>query len=531
MNHIYRNVWNEVTRTYVAAAEIVRGRGKRSKSSAGAEGAEAALAASSLLTDGGTQAQAPPKRRKLTLSLPRPMALEQRFMFDGAAMVDAVHTLQPLDLASGTQGTAMDAGRDTGSQASSRLFALADVATAPAALTQARSDAEQLIRSFLASPGARAQMAQIFDGGRGTAAPDARWHAAFDALVAAVERGDSPVQVQLLSSADMQGALGAFAERGLDSGRVIFLNADWLAGGASAKAIELVLAEEFGHAIDNLLSAGADSTGDEGQAFAGLVAYGDANLAATRMLQDAGTVQVSGTALTVETAAPYAIAQTHYVPMAEPDIQTSLKAISTATTGNIQTVIAITATSNGTVVVYDQWEDGYEADITNPAQASTKIWTYNGNQWFVDTNGDGQNNGEPTVSGTGVSVSGNSIILSNAVNPASPSTVDFDGRDKIGSTKAVSVTRAGWSITPGTVLAGAASIALGVAVAEPLHGFIERVGHQKKFPMVKSVNSTHALPMSLRVTGRTLKKLLKLLTATGAQSVTWLIAMPMDTSG
>ena len=49
MNHIYRNVWNEVTRTYVAAAEIVRGRGKRSKSSAGAEGAEAALAAD--LTD------------------------------------------------------------------------------------------------------------------------------------------------------------------------------------------------------------------------------------------------------------------------------------------------------------------------------------------------------------------------------------------------------------------------------------------------------------------------------------------------
>ena len=36
MNHIYRNVWNEITRTYVAAAEIVKGRGKKSKSSAGA---------------------------------------------------------------------------------------------------------------------------------------------------------------------------------------------------------------------------------------------------------------------------------------------------------------------------------------------------------------------------------------------------------------------------------------------------------------------------------------------------------------
>ena len=36
--------------------------------------------------------------------------------------------------------------------------------------------------------------------------------------------------------------------------------------------------------------------------------------------------------------------------------------------------------------------------------------------------------------------------------------VDFDGRDKIGSNKAVTVVRAGWSTTPGTVLAGAVSV-------------------------------------------------------------------------
>ena len=69
--------------------------------------------------------------------------------------------------------------------------------------------------------------------------------------------------------------------------------------------------------------------------------------------------------------------------------------------------------------------NGYEADITNPSQASTKVWTYNGNQWFVDTNGDGtQNNAEAAVSGTGIAVNGNSIILTNAVNPTSPSPTD-----------------------------------------------------------------------------------------------------------
>ena len=33
MNHVFRNVWNEITRTYAAEAETVKGRGKKSRSS------------------------------------------------------------------------------------------------------------------------------------------------------------------------------------------------------------------------------------------------------------------------------------------------------------------------------------------------------------------------------------------------------------------------------------------------------------------------------------------------------------------
>ena len=33
MNKIYRSIWNEISRTYVAAAEIVQSRGKRCASS------------------------------------------------------------------------------------------------------------------------------------------------------------------------------------------------------------------------------------------------------------------------------------------------------------------------------------------------------------------------------------------------------------------------------------------------------------------------------------------------------------------
>jgi hypothetical protein len=105
MNHIYRSVWNEITRTWVAAAEIVQGRGKRSGGSSShgaAERAEAALHGGGLRTAQGVPGpQAPPMsaalpkptpRRRLATPAPRPMALEQRFMFDGAAAVEGLST-------------------------------------------------------------------------------------------------------------------------------------------------------------------------------------------------------------------------------------------------------------------------------------------------------------------------------------------------------------------------------------------------------------------------------------------------------
>ena len=66
MNRIYRSVWNEISRTFVAAAETVRGRGKPTSSCA----------------------EATPAARRPVLARRRPMmlALEQRFMFDGAAV-------------------------------------------------------------------------------------------------------------------------------------------------------------------------------------------------------------------------------------------------------------------------------------------------------------------------------------------------------------------------------------------------------------------------------------------------------------
>ncbi|MFZ4525669.1 MAG: hypothetical protein ACOYOE_09000 [Chlorobium sp.] len=163
-------------------------------------------------------------------------------------------------------------------------------------------------------------------------------------------------------------------------------------------------------------------------------------------------VAMAGYGVVLSSVPPYNIAQTTYVPLPEPDVQTALKAIAGATKvwGNIQTVIAISTTGNGTIVVYDQWEDGYEVDIDNPVQASTLIF------------GDGilANGAAPGVTTDSGDVfnAGQTILLNSAINPLSPLTIDFDGRDKIGSTKAVSVSKAGWSENPGTVLAGVVSV-------------------------------------------------------------------------
>uniref|UniRef100_UPI000AA61847 DUF4347 domain-containing protein n=1 Tax=Azohydromonas lata TaxID=45677 RepID=UPI000AA61847 len=81
MNKIHRTVWNEVTRSFVAVAEVVRGRGKRSGSTQAATPAE-------------MEPVSQPPRRGIARSALRPLALEQRFMFDGAALataLDAAH--------------------------------------------------------------------------------------------------------------------------------------------------------------------------------------------------------------------------------------------------------------------------------------------------------------------------------------------------------------------------------------------------------------------------------------------------------
>ena len=121
----------------------------------------------------------------------------------------------------------------------------------------------------------------------------------------------------------------------------------------------------------------------------------------------------------------------YFVPLPEEQIRVSGATIEQS--GNtIHTIVSISVVAGSTTIYYDHWEDGYEADLSNPVQASTQTWTHN---------------------------AGDILTLENDV-PANPRGTDvrYDGGDRIGSTNGIAVTRAGWPTSPGTVFAGAVEV-------------------------------------------------------------------------
>ena len=142
--------------------------------------------------------------------------------------------------------------------------------------------------------------------------------------------------------------------------------------------------------------------------------------------------------------------QIFYVPAPEDDAFAALQGIFPGSspfpiTEPMVSFTSISVIAEGTILYYDQWEDGYEIDISNPTQASTQVW------------GDGNPaNGAPPGFAGDTFGSNAVIILRSNVNLATrQSVVDFDGGDKFGATRSIAVTRAFWDSGASTLLAGA----------------------------------------------------------------------------
>lgn len=150
------------------------------------------------------------------------------------------------------------------------------------------------------------------------------------------------------------------------------------------------------------------------------------------------------------TARAVNVVQEFYLPMPEQQISMALNTIVPNTDSTQTSIYSIVVTGDGTVVVYDQWEDGYETDLGNPTQASTKIW------------GDGNDaNGIPpgfAHDPVGLPAGTVLTLTNNVTQPRNPSVLLYDGRDRIGGSKALVVTHAGWPAAQGPVFAGSVSV-------------------------------------------------------------------------
>ena len=137
----------------------------------------------------------------------------------------------------------------------------------------------------------------------------------------------------------------------------------------------------------------------------------------------------------------------------------------------MESVVSVVTGTSGTKVVYDHWEDGYEIDLHGPSQSTTQIW------------GDG-NDANGIAPGFGSDPNGLAagavIALRNQVSlPRNPSLVLYDGRDRIGATKGIVMSRSAWATTPGTVLADATEVS---ATIDWGKAFVMPVGESEIFP-------------------------------------------------
>ncbi len=234
---------------------------------------------------------------RLVRNRPRPMALEQRFVFDGAAAADAV------DAIADDGGSAARASINVAAAAEAPSIVFNAPPEASSAFTEAQADASRMIGEFL-STADNGTLFNLFNGGRSS--PDSDWQAAADAWLNSLRDGTAQVKVELRSHDELQGALGAFAASGPTGSPTVFVNADWVALASDKAMITRVLVEEAGHAIDYAINGPLDTAGDEGEAFAAAV-YGielsAADAQRIRSENDSREITLDGISYEVEEAA------------------------------------------------------------------------------------------------------------------------------------------------------------------------------------------------------------------------------------
>ncbi|HMC98812.1 MAG TPA: hypothetical protein VKH37_01620, partial [Ferruginibacter sp.] len=147
-----------------------------------------------------------------------------------------------------------------------------------------------------------------------------------------------------------------------------------------------------------------------------------------------GQVYIRINSLIVDPCSEATKSHTYYLPFSETQARMALDSSTNLVmpSANIRTVVSLKMPYPGMRVVWDHWEDGYEANPLNPTQPSTQVW------------GDGNPyNGIAPGYSSDVIPAGGSIVLDNtmATNPRNPAIFMYDGRDKIYASGQIAVTQ------------------------------------------------------------------------------------------
>jgi uncharacterized repeat protein (TIGR01451 family) len=142
-----------------------------------------------------------------------------------------------------------------------------------------------------------------------------------------------------------------------------------------------------------------------------------------------------------------------FIPLPANQFATALEQMRSGAGTTLDFTVGLTNAGGGAVLTYDHWEDGYETDLANPSQSTTLVFgdgnTGNGNAatYCAACTGDLLPQGAPL------------IMRNNIATPrsASPATMLFDGRDKVGSTRGFAITAGGFTTTRGSLQAAVVS--------------------------------------------------------------------------
>lgn len=139
--------------------------------------------------------------------------------------------------------------------------------------------------------------------------------------------------------------------------------------------------------------------------------------------------------------------QVYYVPLPEDNQLAGFSGISGDAVDPLAVFVTFSAAADNTVIYYDHWEDGYEADITNPKQSTTQVF------------GDGNPaNGYPPGNAADNIPAGTVFSLRNYITSTDLTALDYDARDKVASFKPISLTKTCFPASTNSLLAGCVEV-------------------------------------------------------------------------